>query len=300
MQTIEKVTRAVLAHTKIVPDPDIPPQAAQLPISEYVLPDKPLHIYSIDELAEAVRNCEFCQGIGYIRLDVPIHDKRFGKLLSCPLCAKYGRETHNRSVVESLRDLLERYTMLKGDLLHKTFKNFDQSQAPEAWQAVYDWSRTVWQGTAHNLPWLYLCGIPGGGKTHLGAAAANGLRAGHIATVFSTFTELCGMAAANTFREKEEVIQALQKVPVLIVDDILEQELATGWKSALLFRILDSRYTTRYPSMLVSNLPIQSMHGACIAEYEPRIASRLLDHQMCKVIVNTAEDYRQRQIVENE
>lgn len=277
--------------------------AAQMPVgvltptppAPYTLPNKPVHLFTAAELAAAIAHCPTCGGIGYLRYadDLPLTDERFGKLQKCPTCAPYLYAQIGQAQLENMRPVLERYSMLTGELLAKTFDNFDKQRAPEACAAVREWATNIYRGSAKH-PWLYLCGAPGSGKTHLAAAAANGLSRAPIAVVFSTFTELCGMAARNDFADKEAAIQALQRVPVLLVDDVTEQEIKTDWKQSVLFRLLDTRYVHNRPTMLVSNLPLTAPHAISLASYEPRIASRLSDKHLCQLVINTAPDYRIR------
>jgi len=260
----------------------------------YTIPDKPLHRFTPAELRAAIAHCPICDGIGYVRppADLPITHPDFGKLAKCPECGKYTAEIRARKALENLRPILDRYSMLPGELLAKTSRNFERDRASAAFDAVRQWTARVHQGSAAT-PWLYLWGAPGNGKTHLAAAAANGLHTVHIPAVFTTFTELCGMAGHNNFRDKERVVQALQAIPVLIIDDITEQELRTEWKQAVLFRILDTRYVNRTATMLVSNLPVAaSPQALSLQDYEPRVASRLRDISLCQIVTNIAPDYR--------
>jgi len=261
----------------------------------WVLPDKPLHLLTVTDLQAAVEHCPNCGGLGYLRPcdDLPLNDPRFGKLEHCPKCARYLAELAARRRLENILPFLDRYSMLRGELLAKTFDNFQKGRAAEAHSAVYEWSVGVFKGTPRT-PWLYLWGATGNGKTHLAAAAANGLLNAHVAVAFSTFTELCGMAADRDFADKEAVIRALQAVPVLIVDDITEQELKTDWKQSFLFRILDDRYVRNAPTLLVSNLQASPVipGAASLQDYEARIASRLMDKSLCRVVANVAPDFR--------
>ena len=291
MQSMAEVVAGLKAKMPLI--------SAAVPVEKapYKTPDKALHLFTFTELQDAIAHCAVCGGLGYLRPsdDLPFNHPDFGKLLRCDACWRYHAEQAKRKAVEDMKPTLAKYSMLKGELLAKTFDNFRRERAAAALDAVRNWAAAVWRG-ATGLPWLYLWGAPGNGKTHLAAAAANGLIAAHIPVMFSTFTELVDLAARDDFAEKEAVIQVLQAIPALIIDDITEQELRTDWKQSLLFRVLDSRYVGNMPTLLVSNLspaPVPSHPGiASLRDYEARIASRIMDKNLCTVIVNTASDYR--------
>jgi len=284
MQSIADIVKRIPATMKVVP-------GTQKPDTQYTLPDKAIHLFTQDELRQAVEHCPNCQGIGYTRQDVPITDRNFGTVQRCPQCLRFTAEKQNRELVEKMRPLLDKYSMLKDELLACTFTNYEQARAQTVYDQVRAWAVRAHKGSSET-PWLYLFGPTGNGKTHLAAAAANGLTVSHVPVVFTTFTELCGMVGADNFKDKENVIRALQRIPVLIIDDILDYELGTDWKLTLLFRVLDSRYVARKPTMIVSNLPIVSHDSACIQDFDPRIASRLADKSLCREVVNLSEDYR--------
>ena len=72
----------------------------------------------------------------------------------------------------------------------------------------------------------------------------------------------------------------------LVVDDLGAERL-TDWAAEVLFRIFNARYTTRVPTLMVSNVQPSGVP-------EPRLRSRFLDDGLCQVVPNDASDYRQR------
>jgi DNA replication protein DnaC len=139
-------------------------------------------------------------------------------------------------------------------------------------------------------------GPTGTGKTHLAAAAANGLIAARIPVIFTTFPQLLGMVTSNHFERTEPVIQALQNITVLILDDVRNDNLKSSWACSVLFRVLDHRYVTQSPTMVVSNHPLSNTDPTkaftTLQQFEPRIASRLGDKSISHVIAVIAKDQR--------
>jgi DNA replication protein DnaC len=250
------------------------------------IPGKPLYSYTAAEVAAFIATCPACSGIGYIKAgeDLPFDSEDFGKLIPCPACREWTLEQRRRDDWRRLKPFIEASDCLQGDLLQCTFDNF-QDKTPSLQgikKAVRDWAMRVYKQT-DGRRWLYLCGACGCGKTHLCAAAANGLRAAGVSVLFMTTPVLLGTLKADLNRT-EDFINQLSVVPVLVLDDLGTEPL-TEWAASILFRIIDGRYTTRRPLLVSSNLTLERLGSE-------RIASRLGDVRLCEVIVNPAPDWR--------
>ncbi len=75
-------------------------------------------------------------------------------------------------------------------------------------------------------------------------------------------------------------------MPWLVVDDLGAERL-NDWAAEVMFRILNARYSTCIPTLVVSNVCPDDI-------IERRLRSRFLDTGLCQVVPNGAEDYRQR------
>jgi len=260
----------------------------------YQPPTKPLNRWSEAELEEAVANCTTCHGVGAVK---PNTDDLFPRATRCPSCAPYQAELRQRRDIERMRPLVEQYTMLRGALLGKTFRTFEgyTPNVKAAWTAVYDWTKALYQRNVER-PWLFLYGPPGTGKTHLAAATANAMSQTGTPVIFTTFPELLGMVSADGFARKEQAIQALQGIAVLVIDDLRKEDLGTDWATSILFRVLDHRYVTRSATMVVSNHPAHSSDPAIVSldRFESRVSSRLSDRQMAAQVALVGDDYRSR------
>jgi DNA replication protein DnaC len=221
-------------------------------------------------------------------------DPDFGKVFQCSACGPFQQERRRRKVLQAMQPLMDAYSMLEGELLGKTFKNFELApRVQAAHKAVRSWALAIYRDEV-TKPFLYLFGPTGVGKSHLGAAAANALVSTHTSVMFTTFTELLGMLSADNYRHKERGIKAMQDIPVLILDDIRAGDLTSDWSTNVLFRVLDRRVVTQKATLLISNHPVTSddLDMPSLRDYEPRVASRLSDRRLCRWVPVIAEDYR--------
>lgn len=278
MKPINEVTEKMLADMK--PGPVRPPRPTPI-----IVPGKPLYSYQDYEIEAFAASCPRCGGIGYLRKgDYEPGDRDFGRYIRCPECLEWTQEQARRETWEKFREFIERTDCLRGDLLQCAFDNF-QDKTPSLQgikKAVRDWAMRVYK-QSDGRRWLYLCGACGCGKTHLCAAAANGLRAAGVSVLFMTTPVLLGTLKADLDRT-EDFVRQLSVVPVLVLDDLGAEPL-TEWANSILTRIIDSRYTTRRPLLVSSNLTPDRIGS-------DRLDSRLSDVRLSEVIVNPAPDWR--------
>lgn len=201
-------------------------------------------------------NCERCHDLGFVALDVPMDDPRFGKLLPCT-CA-LGRE-HARKAIEART---ARYCV---QLPQKTFVDFKRRGG------VIDQALLAAQRFAENPQWcMVLWGPSGTGKTHLVAAAANQLRERGVDVGFFTAPDLLDMLRSGFDRgDYDALLEALKSITVLCIDD-LGAEKGTEWANEKFFQIINARYNKRM-ALLVA------MNDAPDDVLEGRLADRLCD-----------------------
>ena len=137
--------------------------------------------------------------------------------------------------------------------------------------------------TRGELPFLTFTGLPGVGKSHLVVAIGR---------------EFCRMGYFVLYREERNVLRdfrnAIQENGVdptrdyercdLLVLDDLGTEPGTDWAKAKLDAVIDYRYQGRLPTVIATN--------AVGDELSDRLASRLRDVSIGKVITIAADDYR--------
>jgi DNA replication protein DnaC len=226
-------------------------------------------------------NCPICEGVGYLRTDLPIDHPDFGKLELCS--CRQGQ------VEQAIRQRL--YAMSNLDELHHlTFENFlprgriglspiQADSLEEAYNHAYRFAQTL-EG------WLVLKGTYGCGKTHLAAAIANFAVSLGVPTLFLTIPDLLDslrFSYQNPEVAFEERFEEIRRAKLLVLDDFGTQN-ATPWAQEKLFQIINYRYINRLPLVVTTNLALNQIEG--------RIRSRLVDPEMVTFKRIMAPDYR--------
>ncbi len=227
--------------------------------------------------------CPICRDAGFLRMDVPVTDPRFGQLVPC--------ECRLREQAERKHDELLHIGNL-GPFEDKSFDNFDPGINQDIREARSIALRYAADPYGAGKPWLFFMGRCGTGKTHLAAAIANYyITHQEGKALFTIVPDLLDHLRA-TFNPAaidgvsyDQRFQDVRTVPLLILDD-LGTENATPWAKEKLFQIFNHRYNQRLATVVTTN------HD--FSQIDERIVSRLLDGGLCQDVVIEADDYRLR------
>ncbi len=226
-------------------------------------------------------DCTLCQGLGYVRLDVPVSHPDFGKLFPCT-CRMSDLQERRAQTLRSFSNL--------DDLARFTFETFapeghglspeKQSNLRMAYDLARDYARRP-EG------WLLLRGGYGCGKTHLAAAVANAAIAQGLPVIFVTVPDLLdhlrAAYAPTSTQPYDERFEQVRNAPLLILDD-LGTEHATAWALEKLFQLLNYRYLSRLPTVITTNHELEAM--------DPRLRSRFGDPDLVQIVAILAPDFR--------
>ncbi|HYP42350.1 MAG TPA: ATP-binding protein [Chloroflexia bacterium] len=237
------------------------------------------HSYSALRSRQSEDLCSQCHGVGWLRMDVPVHDPRFGRLYPC-ICRTHATEQRNLEELYHLSNLDAFQTKILG--------NFD----PEASPSVRLACDIVREYADNPEGWLLLLGSYGTGKTHLAAAIANHVVQDHHMQVYFAVApdllhRLRAAYAPNSETTYDERFEQIRSVYLLVIDD-LGAEQSTPWAVEKLYQIFNYRYNNRLPTVVTSNCDLDTL--------DPRIRSRLCDPDLCRFVFIEADDYRMRRM----
>ena len=147
---------------------------------------------------------------------------------------------------------------------------------------------------SQELAWLTLQGSCGLGKTHLAGAIgwewlAQGrvCRYAQVSRLLERLRRTYDFTPEQAFELRqprfEEVFKWYADTPLLILDDLGAEKL-TDWAGSQLDALVDHRYIRGLPLVVTTNV--------LLSELPPRIASRLQDRRLGRVITLSGPDYR--------
>jgi len=218
--------------------------------------------------------CPICKGAGFVHPRLPSGKPDFNRVIAC-------RCTQGELDKERQTRLL-RYSNL-GSLTRFTFDNLlpqgrsgnpiNQEKFARACQAAKEFA-------SQPEGWLILAGPDGCGKTHLAAAIANERLSHGYPVFFITIPDLLDhlRSAFNPNSEivYDEFFNQVRNAPLLVLDDLGAQT-ATPWAKEKLEQLLNHRFNSELPTVIITIVPIEQL--------EDRIRARLTDPNLCHIYV---------------
>lgn len=150
--------------------------------------------------------------------------------------------------------------------LSDTFANFDLKRSPALRKAF-----ARCKAVAEEKAWCaLLVGGFGTGKTHLAIAALLAWHKKHGTGYFWKVPDFLTWIRHSVFDEKwseEEIVAPYRTGATLVVFDDYGAENPTDWAYEQLYRVLDSRYDARLPTIITTNRPGGSIDGRILSRY---------------------------------
>lgn len=179
-----------------------------------------------------------------------------------------------------------------GEMTDYTFKNDDRANeklSSIAKRYVENFARMFEDGKG-----LIFYGNVGSGKTFISACIANALIDKGRPCMVTNFARLVN-TLGNKFEGKQDYLDGLNKFSLLVIDD-LAAERDTEYMNEIIYNIIDSRYRSRKPLIVTTNLNLEELTNPTDIKKQ-RVYSRLLE--MCLPIEVKDENRRLRKTTNN-
>jgi len=227
--------------------------------------------------------CPICDGMGWIKYDVPVMHHDFGRLVRCPNATQEA-DAERRERLRRLGNL--------SAYADKRLENFNTT--PSGYSSYYAASLASAHGVAvdfakNPVGIVVFEGGTGCGKTHLATGIGNiHLEQGNPVWFMNApdlLDHLRSTYRSDSDLAYDELFERVRTVDLLILDD-LGTENPSAWAQEKLYQLIDHRYIRRMPTVITTNHRVEDM--------EPRLRSRLLDHSpgRSRRIIVAAPDYR--------
>ena len=165
-----------------------------------------------------------------------------------------------------------------------TFEN-DNGKCPQMDKALF-YAANWEEMKAENIGYL-LWGKVGTGKSYFAGCIANALMEREISVCMTNFALILNDLAAS-YKGRNEYIDRLCRFPLLILDDF-GMERGTEYALEQIYNIIDSRYRSRKPLIVTTNLTLTELKNPRDTAHA-RIYDRLLE--LCTPIACTGPSMR--------
>ena len=136
-----------------------------------------------------------------------------------------------------------------------------------------------------NIGLLFWGGV-GTGKSFLAGCIANALIEREVPVLMTNFARV--LNELNAFTGRNEVVDSMCSYPLLVLDDF-GMERSTEFAMEQIYHVIDSRWRSRRPLIVTTNLPLQELQHPQDTAHA-RIYDRLLE--MCVPVCCTGQSFR--------
>jgi len=215
---------------------------------------------------ESELDCEICPKCNtkrYTFIEFLGKKKKVTCLCLCQsLEYKRQQEEERKKEMQYRLDRLRSYSLMDQNFINCTFENFAKDeQNLKYYKLAYNYCKNWNEMQKENMGFLFY-GPPGIGKTYLTFCIANKLLKNFVPVIAISTIGLLNRIK-ETYKKygqegEIEVINSLKNASLLILDD-LGAENDTDWTKAKIYEIIDSRYRTRKPMIVTTNLSIEQL-----------------------------------------
>ena len=213
--------------------------------------------------------CAYCHGA------MELNTKEFGKM-RC-ICQLAPKELQMEKTIAQYSDMHPPKSMTDLKIWGDTNSRRD----------ISDLKKLISKWKQNPDKWITLMGLPGCGKTHVLQSLDTYF---HPWSLYVTTMNLeSRFYQALDDNSLPELIDAIKRVPILLLDD-LGSDYGKDYVKANIRKIIDFRYSLwqEFPTVVATNYWAREIKD----KYDPRIGDRLLDHHIAHVIELEVESWR--------
>lgn len=207
-------------------------------------------------------------------------------------CKKKEREAYEERQRMEERERMRRICFAETNMASWTFENDNRTNAKLS-DAMVNYAEQF-SDFRKDGRGLLLSGTVGTGKTYFAACIANRLIDKGYRVLMTNFARLTNQIQ-GTFEGKQEMIDDLNRYPLLILDD-LGAERKSEYMQEMVFNIIDSRYRSGLPFIITTNLSLEEIKKPQDIAYQ-RIYDRILER--CFPIEVTGQSKRRQAVKES-
>lgn len=204
-------------------------------------------------------------------------------------CDKRYEEEHRKDIEKRKRAAFDDIR-----LKNWTFENDDMTN-PRVSSIAKNYADNFFTMRDRGKGLLFYGGV-GTGKSYIAACIANAVIENGYSCKFTNFSRLANTLVACEFGEKQDKIDSLARMQLLVIDD-LGSERNTEFMNEIVYSIIDARHKSGLPLIVTTNLTGEQLkHPADI--HSERVFSRLFE--MCFPVEVKGEDRRKLKLRDND
>lgn len=217
--------------------------------------------------------CRICRRPRQMRRKVLGKEKILNVLCACQQAERERQEEERRR-----QDFLQEISRMKEDglqdkaLYDYCFAN-DSKENPQMRHAYTYVER--WKEMQETGKGLLIWGPVGSGKSFMAGCIANALLEQCVRVLVSNFARILNSLTGLSGEERNNFVNALNHYSLLVIDD-LGIERNTEFALEQIFNVIDSRYRSKKPMIICTNLELEELKNPQDLEHE-RIYDRILD-----------------------